>query len=129
MNILDVTFCADSAPIWQLVGIIVNVFKIAIPVIIILMAMVDLGKAVMAGKEDDIKNAQKMLIKRLIYGILIFFVVTLVQTVFGLVGADLTDKKDAKGKVITIDNAICWKCATKPNDKRCTDAVDAANAK
>lgn len=59
-------FCTDSASIWQLLGRVVNIVKIVIPIIIVLFAMLDLGKAVIAGKEDDIKNAQKMLIKRLI---------------------------------------------------------------
>ena len=107
-------FCADSAKIWQLVGYVINIFKIAIPILIVLMAMVDLGKAVMAGKEDEIKKAQKMLIKRLIYGIVIFFVVTLVQSVFNIVGAGLKSG----------DNAICWLCATDPGDKDCIQCVN-----
>ena len=104
-------FCADSANIWQLLGKVINIFKIVIPIIIVLLAMVDLGKAVMAGEEKEIKTAQKMLIKRLIYGVVIFFVVTLVQTVFGLVGSNLT-------------NGVCWTCATKPNDAACTCVVN-----
>ena len=108
MNLLG--FCADSARVWELVGKVINIFKIVIPIIIVLLAMVDLGKAVMAGEEKEIKTAQKMLIKRLIYGVVIFFVVTLVQTVFNLVGSNHT-------------NEICWKCATKPNDTACTDYV------
>lgn len=107
MNIL--AFCADSAKIWWLIGTIINIFKIAIPILIVLMAMIDLGKAVMAGKEDEIKNAQKMLIKRLIYGVLIFFVVTIVSALFGLVGANLKNG----------DNAICWACATSPSGTNC----------
>lgn len=104
MFLLD--FCTDSAAIWKLIGQVINIFKIVIPIIIVLLAMVDLGKAVMAGEEKEIKTAQKMLIKRLIYGVVIFFVVTLVQTVFGLVGSNTT-------------NSVCWDCATKPNGDVC----------
>ena len=108
MFLLDTatTFCNKSWEIWQLVGNVVNIFKIVIPIIIVLLAMVDLGKAVMAGEEKEIKAAQKMLIKRLIYGVVIFFIVTLVQTVFGLVGSNTT-------------NSVCWDCATKPNGEVC----------
>ena len=109
MYLLD--FCSDSATVWQLIGNVINIFKIVIPIIIVLLAMVDLGKAVMAGEEKEIKTAQKMLIKRLVYGVVIFFVVTLVQTVFGLVGENNTDK-------------ICWQCATKPSGDTCKAAVD-----
>ena len=58
------SFCESSAEIWQLVGKIINIIKIVIPIIIVILAMLDLGKAVMAGEEKEIKEAQKMLIKR-----------------------------------------------------------------
>ena len=46
--ILDapVTFCADSLEIWNFVGKIVLVLKILIPVIIIILGIVDLGKEI-----------------------------------------------------------------------------------
>jgi len=78
-------FCSQTAQIWWLLGTIINIIKVVIPIIIILLALFDLGKAVMAGEEKEIKEAQKMLVKRLIYGVLIFFVVTIVTVVVGLV--------------------------------------------
>ena len=83
MQILD--FCSDSKPIWQFIGNIINILQIAIPVIIVLLGTIDLGKAVMAGDDKKIKEAQKMLIMRLIYGVAIFFIVVIVQIIFGLV--------------------------------------------
>ena len=111
LQILD--FCSDSANIWQVVGNVINIFKIVIPIIIVLLAMLDLGKAVMAGEEKEIKEAQKMLIKRLIYGVVIFFVVTLVQVVFNLIGQNTS-------------NNLCWQCATRPNTEPCSSAATAA---
>lgn len=63
---------------------IIPLIQLGIPIILIILGMLDLGKAVMASKEDEIKNAQKMLIKRAIYAVAIFFVVLIVQVVFGL---------------------------------------------
>ena len=83
----EVDFCAKSAPIWKFLGYIVNILQIAIPVIIVLLGTLDLGKAVMAGEDKKIKEAQKMLIMRLVYGVAVFFVITIVQIVFGLVGS------------------------------------------
>ena len=103
----DVGFCQSSAEIWLLVGKLINIIKIVIPIIIVVLAMLDLGKAVMAGEEKEIKEAQKMLLKRLVYGVIIFFVVTIVQVVFNLIGRNVQDD-DAK---------ICWTCAT--NVKEC----------
>ena len=102
-------FCSDSQTIWRLIGTVINIVKIAIPVIIIIFAMLDLGKAVMAGKEDEIKNAQKLLIKRLIYGVVIFFVITIVQTIFNLIGHSVSGGDDE-------DAQICWKCVTRPEE-------------
>lgn len=64
---------------------IIPLIQIGIPIILILLGMFDLGKAVMASKEDEIKSAQKLLIKRCIYAVAIFFVVFIVQLVFGLI--------------------------------------------
>ncbi len=94
------TFCTDAFDIFNLIAKVIFVLKIAIPIIIVILATLDLGKAVMAGEEKAIKEAQNMLIKRLIYGVAIFFVVTIVQVVFGLF-----DSEDAT-------NSQCWTAAT-----------------
>lgn len=100
LQILD--FCADTQDIWILVGKFINIMKIVIPIIIVILAILDLGKAVMAGEDKEIKEAQGMLIKRLIYGVVIFFVITIIQAVFNLVETDSASSQ-------------CWKCATNPN--------------
>ena len=46
---------------------VICIIKAFIPIIIVLMAMIDLGKAVIASKEDEIKAAQKLLIKRVVF--------------------------------------------------------------
>ena len=114
INVLETTFCEDSASIWQLLGHVVNIVKIVIPIIIILLAILDLGKAVMAGKEDDIKSAQKLLIKRLIYGVIIFFVVTIVQTIFNLIGQNIYDPDSPDA-----DADVCMICVSDPSDPEC----------
>src|SRR5574344_2146734 len=98
-------FCEDSRIIWKFIGSILNIIQIAIPVIIILLGTLDLGKAVMAGEDKKIKEAQKMLIMRIIYGVAIFFVVTIVQIIFNFVG-------DAQDKT----TGTCWKCVADAGD-------------
>lgn len=61
---------------------IVSVVKIVIPIILVILGMVDLGKAVTSNDEKQMKEAQKTLIKRVIYAVLIFFVTSLVQWIF-----------------------------------------------
>lgn len=60
----------------------VTILKIVVPIILIVLGMLDMAKAVMANEEKEMKEAQKKLIKRLIYAVVIFFVVALVQFLF-----------------------------------------------
>lgn len=114
-------FCTDAAPIMQIVGKVINIIKIVIPIIIVILAMFDLGKAVIAGEEKEIKEAQKMLVKRLLYGVIIFFVVTIVQIVFNLIGAGFKGETDEDNP--DNDSHKCWACATRPNGETCEEAV------
>ena len=89
-NILDVTCGTVDVPqtLANLIKTIYTIIKIAIPLILILMGMLDLGKAVMSQKEDEIKKQQGMFVKRLISAALVFFVLAIVQLLIGIVAAD-----------------------------------------
>lgn len=66
---------------------LVSIMKVAIPIMVVIFGLIDLGKAVMSAKEDDIKKNQGLLIKRVIIAVLVFFVVSIVQLVINLVGS------------------------------------------
>ena len=72
----------------KLVKTIYDLIKIAVPLILIIMGMLDLGKAVMSQKEDEIKKQQGMFVKRLISAALVFFVFAIVQLLVGIVASD-----------------------------------------
>lgn len=82
-----------------------NIIKIVIPVIIILMGSIDFIKAIIAQKDDEIKKTQKIFIKRLIYGIAVFFVISIVSFLIGLAGGDTNNR--------------CFKCVSNVNGKEC----------
>lgn len=58
--------------------------RIIVPIIIILLGTLDLSKAVIAGKEDAMKKAQKDFVKRILIGVAVFFVPLLVDVVMEL---------------------------------------------
>lgn len=118
MLIMDPTFCSDLSPIFQVIGWVLWVFKIVIPILIIVFGMLDLGKAVVASKDDEIKKAIKSLAMRAVAGVVIFFIPTLVGAVFSLVGAfgDLEVEYDK-----------CKECIADPGGIKCTTFVDAAD--
>ena len=67
---------------------IVNLIKIGVPILLIIFGMLDLGKAVVAQKEDEIKKSQQLFVKRLLSAALVFFVVVIVEVVFNLVATN-----------------------------------------
>lgn len=71
-----------------IVSTIVLLIKIAVPILLILFGMLDLGKSVVAAKEDEIKKGRQMLIKRLISAIIVFFVIQIVQIIVRFVSGN-----------------------------------------
>ncbi len=98
-----VNYCDDLAPVIRLVKSVVTLIQWGVPFLLIVFGMIDLGKAVMSSKEDEMKKAQSTLIKRVIYAVAVFLVVTLVIFVMGLV----TDAQ-AEGDPDTESWQDCW---------------------
>lgn len=64
---------------------IVNLIKVAIPVILIVLGMIDFLKAVISNDEKNMKASTSTFVRRGIAAFVIFFVFTIVQFVFSLV--------------------------------------------
>lgn len=63
----------------------ITIIKIVVPVLLIIFGMLDLGKAVVASKEDEIKKGQHTFIKRTVTAVIVFFAIQLVQIVIRFV--------------------------------------------
>lgn len=77
----DIDNFAFSGMLPYVVSTIIKILKFAIPIILVVFGMIDLLKAVIASKEDEIKKAQMTFVKRLIAAALVFFIVMIVQMV------------------------------------------------
>lgn len=92
-NILDVSCTAGGQPvvipqqIANLIAIAYNLIKIGVPIILIINGMLDLGKAVLAQKDEDVKKGQKTFLSRLIAAAIVFLVFVIVQLVVGIVNS------------------------------------------
>ena len=106
-------FCSQTANIWQIVGWVLLVFKIVIPILLIIFGIIDLGKAVIASKDDEIKKSISSLIKRAIAAVVIFLLPTLISFIMTIIGGF---NEEAKA-----DFDICKSCLTNPNTG-CPDA-------
>ena len=79
--------CGGLLPIVRVIVQLIKILMIVIPIALILLGTIDLGKAVIASDEKEVKSAQGMLVKRLIYAAIIFFVPTIVGVVMNIVSA------------------------------------------
>lgn len=89
--------CSTLMPVIRLIKFgVIPLLQIVIIVALIILLIIDFGKAVMAGKEDEIKSAQKLAIKRVVYAVIVFLVPWLVNVAFGLL--DNTGNGEATGQ-------------------------------
>ena len=79
------SYCNGLKSTLRIVGEIVNVIKIVVPIIIIGLASFDLFKIITSGKDDSMSKALKTIITRVIVGILIFFIPSILEFGFTLV--------------------------------------------
>ena len=79
--------------------------KILVPIIIIILGMLDFAKAVMANADKDMKEYKNKFMRRLIAGVLIFFVLSVVNFAFRQIGT--TDSDSMLG---------CLSCFTTTED-------------
>ena len=88
---------ADS--IVNIFKFLIGLIKIGVPILLVIWGSWDLGKAVMAQKDDEIKNAQKLFIKKLIIAILVFLVPTFIG-----IALNVVDTSDSNG----VKSQSCW---------------------
>lgn len=111
-------FCYESATVWQFIGILLLVFKIVIPIILIVLGAVDLGKAVISDDEKAINKQVTQFGYRIIAAVAIFFIPYIVSAIFSLIGSFRDEAKE--------DFAYCKSCVEHPNSKtgKCAAAIN-----
>lgn len=99
----------------RIIGWVVLVVKIVAPLFIIVFGMIDFGKAVTSNDEGALSKATYGLIRRVIAGIAIFFIPSILLAFIELVGIDTTDF------------GVCSECIL--NLSTCDDAVSENDVK
>ena len=106
MNLMDGLLlaidCSEQAEIniMSIIGYVVWGIKVAVPIILIIVGMVELGSAVAKKGEDEVKKAQKSLVSKAAMAVVIFLIPTIVSLLMGVLSAD--------------DWKQCWKCVSHP---------------
>lgn len=78
-------FCIETYQVWRFFGYLLFILKLVIPIGLIVMGAIDYGKAVVASDSDQLKKSSSMFVKRIIAGIIIFFIPTIIKIAFNLV--------------------------------------------
>ena len=83
-NLLALEFCDNEAVLrgFSIVNLFITIAKILVPILIILKTSIDLGKAVTASKDDEIKSVTQKFPRRIIAALIIFFIPTIVDFIF-----------------------------------------------
>lgn len=102
IQLLDCTCDPNLEPIINFLhkGLL-PIIQIGIPIILIVMGTIDLGKAVLSSDDKEIKGATNKLIKRAIAAVAVFFVGTIVALLMGMFS-----KEGVKND--KVEGTECW---------------------
>lgn len=114
----NITFCSDTAPIWRFAGRIFLVLKILVPALIIILGVMDLAKAVTSNDDKAINKATNSIVKRVIIGMAIFFIPTIISFLFSLI-------KEAAPFLNSAEE--CQVCLLRANSSECESYVNSSN--
>ena len=102
-NVGNGAFCSTTAEVWQFIGRIVLILKIVIPIMLIVLGIIGLGKAVLADDDKEIKTQ----VTKFIAAVVIFFLPNLVTACFKLVNGF---------SEVEADYMICVNCISSPSN-------------
>lgn len=101
------TFCnsASGKKIFAFMGVIFDILKIVIPIIIIVLGSIDFIKAIVANDDEAMKTSENKFFKRLIIGVGVFFIFPIVTFLMNIINQ-------------SVDN-LCMLCFYKPKALTC----------
>lgn len=95
------------AKIPEIISMLILVMQIVVPILLVIFGSIDLAKGVMSQKEDEIKKGQQAFIKRIVVGLLVFFIVALVKLLISVVGNNAANKKNIVSCIDCFVNNTC----------------------
>jgi len=104
----EVKFCdyAGVRRTFQILGTIINIVEIVVPLIVIITGMVAFFKGITSGKTEDLTGGVSAIVRKIIAGLLIFFIPNLIDYAFDA----LVDDRD------TSSFAVCTSCFLNPDN-------------
>lgn len=112
-NVDYVNICANKgvSDVFVIIGRVIQIVKWVVPFIIIVLGMVDFGKAIVSDDEKSNQKALSSLVKRLLSGVIIFFIPTIVLAILNLVDLTRGIEKEYNTKF-----GGCTRCLFDPSE-------------
>ena len=119
---IDITkFCNDPyvARTLKFLGLLLVIAKILVPAIIIVLGFVDLAKIVISGKMDDAKKQGFNIIKRVVIGIVIFLIPSILITIYNVAYSIANDSEEVSNGELNVPTNFknCVGCILDANNK------------
>lgn len=118
------SICTNLSPLLQLIGYFILIYKILLPLILIVIITIDLTKVIVSKRSEDIKKSLVNFVVKLALSILIFFVPMIFMIIMSFVGQFEAIKNNSG-----LDYNICYDCMFNPTSEVCNDAVENAEYK
>ena len=115
------SFCDDEGMLktLKIIHIFIVIAKILVPIILIVLGSIDYGKAIIADNQDAIERTTHSLIRKVIVGLFIFFIPTIVDSLVSF-SQSSADKNDKAGEFKKC--ALCF-----AGDRECDNYIKYAN--
>lgn len=94
VNVLETSsFCESNSikHLFSYIGQMYSIIKIIIPILIIIFGTIDLFKGIIANNEES-KKLQKRFVKRMIFGIAVFFIFPIVSFLINMIGSNIDNE-------------------------------------
>ncbi len=119
---IDITkFCTDPyvARTLKFLGLLLAIAKVIVPALIIGLGFVDLAKIVISGKVDEAKKQGINIIKRVVIGIVIFLIPTILITIYNVAYSIANDSEEVTEGELNVPTNFknCVGCILDANNK------------
>lgn len=84
--------------VFGLLRAVLNLIRIFVPILLLIFGTLDLAKAIIAGKEDEMKKFQSALIKRILYAAVVFLIPTFVLFITDFLATNGVDEANSNWK-------------------------------
>lgn len=112
-------FCEKTAKVWLVLGRCVLILKIVVPLLLVIFAIIDLSKAVVASEDKAIAKSFNTLVHRFIAGLLVFLAPSIIIAFYNIL-------LDANVSTRSGDYKKCLRCLFNVNGygkDYCTEGV------